>query len=533
MNLADENALSAEGRKRKRSNSPGQDYHGPKVADRPRLSTPDPRTPGLPSSALTAGFTTDRSSVTTSLTDASVLTVPDEKDDDDGIVRGVAVPNPFGPPSVKTTKGFDNRSLFTEESDIGRNTAHGLLESAEISYSQAVHSRQSDDDFDLPVTKRRRVDEQAHATLFTAHQTIVETSGQDTVDFIEDAGAAEGSAEQGEKMTTQDGSTKHTIQRVMAEDEEDTDSNYETNSDWDRLEEVQDRLAEYKDFRKSVKSNERWTPAQAKLHKLLALRGSWPMFSRSWAADFSIRNIHPSVYAPEGTSKRVAIHSKRNEFRTTRALETIFDLSPLVSSYRQSSIEYKISGVLKKALKRYITWAAYDAGVSDRAYIPTLDVYDFKPSKGTAAAQRSMSTSTTPVKSEPTSDWDFDGQNGSDPISDAVERRLHRLAARHRAGLVTPETRHLPEYMWTYREPLPVLVGFVILQHMVMVVSLDPSRPDNEVVVFAELDMSLADQWLWNALAIALPVHMARDALWERRERLPVAERMELVDPDL
>lgn len=200
-----------------------------------------------------------------------------------------------------------------------------------------------------------------------------------------------------------------------------------------------------------------------------------------------------------------------------KALEALFDLSALICSYRQIRMESRIGPVLHKNLKRHIDWAMYDAGLTDREYIPTLEVYQFDPADYADQPEKSGS------------DSDVD----SDPISDEVDRRLRALAAKHRRNLVLPTHQHLPEEQWKYASPPPLLFAFVILQHMVMIINLDPSHPTNEIIVFVEVDMSEADQWLWNALAITLPVHAARDALWEVRETLPVKEKVEAVDPDL
>lgn len=516
------------------------------LAAKPRLSAPDPHTPELPSSIITAGLTTDGYSIATAHTTATVLTIPDEKDEDDGIIKGVAIIDPFVRFPDCAGEAVEQRrdsSSLIATSQRADDEAFEVLESVELIHTNTLLSRE-DPRCDVPPTKRRTIDAQptSQHTLLAGHpDKIVETAEHEGVWELDQSDREAVSVEVTEENITEDekesGTGKSASQGGTTQDVEtpdyDDDPDYETNSNWDRLEEVQDRLKEYNTFKKSIKSHERWTPAQAKLHKLLALRGCWPMFEHSWALCFSIRNIYPSVFAPAGTRKRVAVTSRTNEFRTTRALEAVFDLSPLVCSYRQSGIQEKIGTVLKKALKRYIGWAAYDAGVENRVYVPTLQVYEFDPRKWAARARASRAAAVD-IKKEPTSDWDYDDEEvDSDPISDEVERRLRRLAVRHRDSLVTAESRCLPEDMWTYREEPPLLFAFVIVQHMVMVVSLDPSRPDNEIIVFSELDMSLADQWLWNALAIALPVHMARDTLWERRERLPVVERVEVEDPDL
>ncbi|KAB5532576.1 hypothetical protein GE09DRAFT_1227759 [Coniochaeta sp. 2T2.1] len=551
-------------KKRKRTATPDQDMHIPKFTDRSRLATPNPRTPGIPSSVLTAGLTTDGSSIASAQTVISVLTIPDEKDEEDGIVRGVAIMNPFATSSPEAPRETDNRNFFLPPKlDLERKEACALVESVEVTYSKRVISEVTEEHCPEPAAKRRRIVEDESRAVFIREEDTAEAIEEDARDSVEEDdpdtvihGIFEGVVEEAHGQEIEDDAHQEIVDDAESsdltdystEEEEDTssdeeelpeDPDYDTNSNWDQLEDVRPRLREYLKFRRTIKGHERWTPTQTKLHKLLALRGVWPMFKHSWTLTFSIRNIYPQVFAPAHTTKRVAITSRRNEFRTTRALEAIFDLSPLVHGYRQSGTDEKIGSVLKKALKRYVSWAIYDAGVEDRVFIPTVEVYEFNPRKWAGRVRRrSKAGSKGPaIKAEPASlaDWPSDDDDealSSDPISDEVEARLRRMAARHRKDLVAPETAHLPEYMWQFREPPPLLFAFVILQHMVMVVSLDAGRADNEVVVFSELDMGRADQWLWNALAIALPVHMARDALWERRERLPVVERMEVDDPD-
>ena len=88
----------------------------------------------------------------------------------------------------------------------------------------------------------------------------------------------------------------------------------ETDSNWDLHEDVQKRLSDYESFKESISGHEKWTAAQVKLHKLIALRGSWPMLERDWAFYFSMRNIYPGVYAPQHNRKGVAIGAKSVEF---------------------------------------------------------------------------------------------------------------------------------------------------------------------------------------------------------------------------
>ncbi|KAL1877857.1 hypothetical protein VTK73DRAFT_8384 [Phialemonium thermophilum] len=302
----------------------------------------------------------------------------------------------------------------------------------------------------------------------------------------------------------------------------DSDSDYGTSSDWDQYEEVQKRLAGYYDFRRTIAGHGKWTTRQAKLHKLMALRGSWPMLDREWTFNFRMRNIHPWVYAPQGSKKTVAIHAKRDEFRAAKSLEALFDLSSLVCGYHQTKLFSRIGTVIRRTLRKQIDWAIRDAGVANRAYLPIIEVYEFGPD-GSGVPNSPHDGNVESV---------VDANGNSDPISDKVEERLKRLAARHRRDLVLPGHESLPDGSRQYRREPPLLFAFVIVQHMVMIVNLESARHDNEVMVFAELNMSEADQWLWNALAIALPINMARDELWNIKDTLPIIEEPVTEDVD-
>lgn len=194
-------------------------------------------------------------------------------------------------------------------------------------------------------------------------------------------------------------------------------------------------------------------------------------------------------------------------------------------------MNHKIGSLIRKTLRRYTRWAYYDAGVSDRDHLHTVVVRKFEPRDwANAINEHNLQNAARHDYSLQSSDDDEDNQ---DPMSAAMQRRLRRLAAQHRRDMVTPGYEHLPEYMWKYREQPPLLYGFMIIQHIVMIITLDASHPDNKFLVCADaLDLSQADQWLWNALALALPVNMARNDLWKRRESMPV-KRRELDDPDV
>jgi hypothetical protein len=168
--------------------------------------------------------------------------------------------------------------------------------------------------------------------------------------------------------------------------------------------------------------------------------------------------------------------------------------------------------------------------MANRDYLSTVVVRNFEPIDWTDAINEHNLQNA--ARHDCSSEYSDDDDENQDPMSAAMQGRLRRLAAEHRKRLVISGYEHLPEYMWRYRDQPPLLYGFMIIQHIVMIITLDSSHPDNKFLVCADaLDLSQADQWLWNALALALPVNMARNELWKRRESMPF-KRREVDDPD-
>lgn len=121
------------------------------------------------------------------------------------------------------------------------------------------------------------------------------------------------------------------------------------------------------------------------------------------------------------------------------------------------------------------------------------------------------------------------------PVAQDIERKLCRLAERHRrvyrgeegtcddndgddkARGARPKPKPKP----------PVLYAFAVIEHIVLLVSLDSASEESPLVVLDTVTFDQMDQWLWNALSIALPVNMARDEMhrrrdfWPRRPKLP------------
>jgi hypothetical protein len=113
-------------------------------------------------------------------------------------------------------------------------------------------------------------------------------------------------------------------------------------------------------------------------------------------------------------------------------------------------------------------------------------------------------------------------------ISQDVEKRLRNRGQRWRELLRDDEGRG-------YGAQPPTLYAFAIVQHIVMVASHDPSDTKHPVVVLEQVRLNNRGHWLWNALALAIPINVARDSLdrlWDTGVIVPAHDEFD-PDPDL
>lgn len=79
------------------------------------------------------------------------------------------------------------------------------------------------------------------------------------------------------------------------------------------------------------------------------------------------------------------------------------------------------------------------------------------------------------------------------------------------------------------------MFAFIIIQHTVQIWALDTEIPVEELTnpyPLRSIDMSRRNDWLNCTLSIAIPIHLAKDALSAHRWNFPAA-RVEESDDDL
>jgi hypothetical protein len=166
-----------------------------------------------------------------------------------------------------------------------------------------------------------------------------------------------------------------------------------------------------------------------------------------------------------------------------------------------------------------------------QAYAPDFDDdYDSEDSNFTPSSVSSDDGSNASEKGEHGRDDLTELQRArrfTRAVSRDLERRLRNRGQRWRDALRNRSGKG-------YIAQPPTLYAFAVIQHIVMLASHDSTESTNPVVVLEQIRLNDRGQWLWNALSIALPINLARDALngmWNTG--LIVGEHEDLSDPDL
>ena len=153
-------------------------------------------------------------------------------------------------------------------------------------------------------------------------------------------------------------------------------------------------------------------------------------------------------------------------------------------SLRQVGIQHKIARTIEKELKRYIKWAMQDAGLDHYEFMPNISIKRFDSAKINKRNTARM-----------------------------IERYFHDWAVDYRAYYA-----EMPGVT-----PPRLLYGLVIIQHAVMLLTIDSARPKAKARCFADFNIAQEDQWLDSSLNIAIPIHLARKRLVQMAEDLQKA----------
>ncbi|KAK3988543.1 hypothetical protein QBC44DRAFT_101413 [Cladorrhinum sp. PSN332] len=440
-------------------------------------------------------------------------------------------------------------SLIDEDEDMHRNEDLQLQKSIEHSIIKSI---EEDDDVDMMIAAqlssprsdnsdqdhylrggvhRRIVTQKKVTTQITKKATIV---AQDDVPYHPSQAEPEEEEEEEEEEEDQyegwQGSAdwRRKIDEMDVDDEEN-----DTSSDWDGYGNLPVIIGEYLEILERIEGSEDWNADQKKLHKLIYLRGLMPMIPSHWRLCFKMWGITAphldDVFTPKLSQKRVAIHCYGGVQHAGKALESLFYLSQYVTDYEELGMQEKSAPLIAKTLRKYIKWSVEDAGLDYHKNDPVVVVQAYQRDFGIQFLSTSEENSPEPsdAESDQYSEEDKQLQRFVRALDRDLEQRLRFVRRQWHLKLYDHKRKE-------YIAPIPTLYGLAVVQHIVGVVSLDPSGAKNPIVVLEQVKLNERGHWLWNALSLALPIHMARDALVKMKDTGFVQPlESDASDPDL
>jgi hypothetical protein len=158
--------------------------------------------------------------------------------------------------------------------------------------------------------------------------------------------------------------------------------------------------------------------------------------------------------------------------------------------------------LMSKEIANYVKWSEMDAGVTKLRFVPVLTVV--------AAGHKEAISS----------------------ISESITDKMECLAKKHREALklAEPRANELGEVELYSRQP-PLLYGIIIAQAMAIFVTLDSSNPEAKIRHLAHFDFKEKNVNVWNGIALAIIVIVARNYLMSIKDELEANDE-DSSDPD-
>ncbi|KAI8633437.1 hypothetical protein F5Y19DRAFT_301074 [Xylariaceae sp. FL1651] len=263
------------------------------------------------------------------------------------------------------------------------------------------------------------------------------------------------------------------------------------------------------DANSETDSDTAWRPEQLYLNTILNARNQFTLMPSTWRMHFRGIPLPDSLFYFKTKSKsvrpRIYARTDKYEYRGAVALRKLIDVHARIQDLRAEqttirqnheedpskqkslvrAIAFDIVKQLRRALEHALNWAQTDGDITKFGdkLPPNTKIIEIK-----------------------------DKEMADAPDSEAkIQTEMCDLATKWRDYAVMANESKQP----------PVIFGFVILRHIVFIVTIDASDPDAIIHIPCQLNMAERNQHQWNALAIMVTVCWARDVLLDYIEALP------------
>ncbi|EXF76280.1 hypothetical protein CFIO01_05362 [Colletotrichum fioriniae PJ7] len=321
-------------------------------------------------------------------------------------------------------------------------------------------------------------------------------------------------------------------------------------------EEERRQLDEMDEERKLFPGSDDWTDEENRLFQILYMRQYSPLLPSHWDMDFRGIPIPDVLFASSDAHPPVINSRSGNDFKATRALARLIELTAHVRALCQSRQRHRARALIEKELHEYAKWAEQDGGYNSLEYLPNLviDMVDTKMSpqaieehmqlrlKAAAATHRAhwRNDLTNPDYRE---DEDEDAEIEDNRVvlvpdkyqtpSPKKPRALRRSNSPSNGtkyeddqkdripgwNLFSPASQCLYGQEEQYTRRPPVIYGLFIVNTSVMVLTIDSAKEGDKACVSYQVEVGLSKNYqaVWNAITIAIVVCLARDAMMEMK----------------
>ncbi|ROT39441.1 hypothetical protein SODALDRAFT_310937 [Sodiomyces alkalinus F11] len=321
-----------------------------------------------------------------------------------------------------------------------------------------------------------------------------------------------------------------------------------------------EHLNSTEDEKRLFPASRTWADDELRLFEILYMRGYSPLLPKNWDMDFRGIPMPDILFATAEIHQPIISSRSGNNFRATRALIRLMELTSSVRSLMQTGQKDKAPPLILRELEEYAKWAAQDGGYDNLDIIPNIVIDIVDTTKSSVELEQYMQHRLASLAARHRKYWRIDspaddgfadhrpavpGRSSTseatpwnrrfrDPGSAVTRNELSTAEARtaldndsdarsdaasgERIGEPEVEIKIEDDELFArlelrYTQRPPVLYGMFIIHSTVLVLSTDSAKEDKDATVSYQVEVAfnVKDQGVWNAITIAIVICLARD----------------------
>ncbi|KAK2046511.1 hypothetical protein LZ31DRAFT_552196 [Colletotrichum somersetense] len=327
------------------------------------------------------------------------------------------------------------------------------------------------------------------------------------------------------------------------------------------------QLDEMDEERKLFPGSDNWAEDEHRLFRILYMRQYSPLLPSHWDMDFRGIPIPDILFASSDAHPPVINSRSGNDFKATRALARLIELTGHVRGLCQTRQRHRARALIERELQEYMKWAENDGEYGHLDYLPNLIIDMVDTTMTPQAIEEHMQLRLKAAAATHRAHWRNDGAESSGNHQDTDEHGLkmeddedaepednrvvlvpdkyptpspqkphteapstllhngvndggdgdHKLPSTEFDNLAESSTG---DYDKQYTRRPPVLYGLFIVNTSVMVLTTDSAKEGDEAYVSYQVEVGFSKRYqaVWNAITIAIVVCLARDAMMDMKE---------------